>query len=157
METKYYTFKNLILILLLISLNSHSQNHQEPYQHKALQTKDVRSEETLEDFTTYLFMNSLIVNEKFIYRKLLKESRQNPKTILIDTSFTMSSTALLKVFKKATNKSDGMDAFKSILFEKIPSLKSAVTDHQLEQIYASFRASTFNGYLDEVRLALGTD
>ncbi|MEO1031198.1 MAG: hypothetical protein AAFX55_07320 [Bacteroidota bacterium] len=158
METKYLTFKHFIVILLLMSFNSYSQHKTTTPQTSAIVlTEDVRINETLEDFTAYLLVNSLVEHKKFNYRRLLRASRQNPKMIVIDASLTISSTDLLKVFKKVAKKADELAVFKSVLFSKIPLLEATVSDYQLDRIYTSFRASTFNGYLDEVRLALGTN
>lgn len=157
METTSNLFKIFMVILLLVSLNSFSQNNIATNKFQIASTiEQVDKNDTIEDFTTYLLMVSFIENEALNYRKALRASKKNSIMITIDSSLTISSTDLLKTFKRASKKAHNLQAFQGILLAQIPNLESSLTYDQLEKLYASFRASTFNGYLDQLRLSFGT-
>tara|TARA_R110002012_G_scaffold295173_2_gene491597 strand:- start:379 stop:849 length:471 start_codon:yes stop_codon:yes gene_type:complete len=144
----------IIMAFLLISSNIYAQYYAyaEPNEIKANMVSRVQPNVQLEAYTTYLLISSMVEDVRFKYRKALRESKENPRVITIGT-MSISSTELLKAFKKAARKADNSEEFTSVLFRKNRFLESHLTNGQIEELYISFRGTTFNGLLDELRLS----
>ncbi|MEM6892213.1 MAG: hypothetical protein AAF554_00895 [Bacteroidota bacterium] len=145
----------ITVIFLSASPTSISQNiaYASPHEIKAIGVSSVKPYETLEDYTTYLLINSMVTGDNFKYRRALNESRKNPIIISIEGT-TIQSTELLKFFKKAARKADDLEAFRKILSKENGNLENNLSYGQIKQLYTSFRSTTINGYFDELRLAL---
>ncbi len=158
MGTKIFKSVWLVLFFLITSSVINAQTGLSTFDNDDRRTKKSKDEpdSSLVDFSTYLFFNSLFDGNEFNYRRALRESRKNPVTISLGSS-SIPSTELLKIFKKAANKADDSDAFRRILYKKNKNLENLLTDSEVEQVYSTFRGVTFNGYLAELRLALGEE
>jgi len=153
METILYKSNTLtLLISLFTSLVTTAQDfaYSSQVDMTSGEKNRIESSERSEDFTTFLFLNALVSTNHFNYRRTLKQAKQNPITISIGVS-TIQSPKLLKVLKEAARKSNNVETFTAILSKKQLDLANNVTDGQIRYIYTSFRSSTFNGLLDELR------
>ncbi|MBP2831083.1 hypothetical protein J8281_02685 [Aquimarina sp. U1-2] len=92
---------------------------------------------------------SIIDDGEFNYRNALRASRKNKK-LYYDKGVINSETQMLKTLKRAARKSDDFQAFNHFLKkENLPLLNGLTISEQLE-VYERFRASTFQGYLDQL-------
>ena len=158
MKTIQSKLKIITIVILLFTVTSASSQdyaYVSTNEIKAIRSNRVNSNETLEAFTTYLLINSMTRGENFNYRQALRETRKNPTVISMGET-NISSTELLKVFKRSARKTENSKAFKKLLHKKHGDLVKNLTEDQIDEIYTSFRSTTFNGLLDELHLAFAS-
>jgi|SRR5690554_802434 len=100
-------------------------------------------------------MVSRIVTETdFKYRKALRRAKATGKRYVFSGK-EISEVEILKHFKKAARKSDSADEFKNYFYDRELSFINVLSENTVNNLYATIRATTFNGYLEYLEAFFG--
>ncbi|MDD7885367.1 hypothetical protein [Flavivirga sp. 57AJ16] len=155
MKALYYYPEQMFIIIVLsiftINLNAQQNNKGATSSHILL---DTIPESSKQPYKT--MVSKIVLNEDFNYRKSLKRSVAS-KRVYVFSNKSLSEDEILKQLKIAARKSDSVSEFISYLNKKEISFINRLDISTLSILYNKIRSTTFNGYLDDLEKAFGSN
>lgn len=105
--------------------------------------------------TSFKKMVSRIVTKTdFKYRKALRRAKDSQAHYVFSDK-EISEVEILKHFKKAARKSESVAGFRNYFHDRQLSFIEVLNEKTVYNLYATFRATTFKGYLEELDAFFG--
>lgn len=92
-------------------------------------------------------VSRIVTKSDFKYRKALRRAKASEKKYFFSGK-EISEVVILKHFKKAARESNSVEEFKKYFYDRELSFINVLSEKTVNNLYATIRATTFNGYLD---------
>lgn len=99
-------------------------------------------------------VSNIVPRNDFKYRKALRRAKA-AQAHYVFSGKEISEVEILKHFKKAARKAENVADFKSYFHDRQLSFIEVLNEKTVYNLYASFRATTFKGYLEELDAFFG--
>lgn len=96
----------------------------------------------------------IVTKTDFKYRKALRRAKDSQKHYVFSGK-EISEVEILKHFKKAARKAENVADFKRYFHERQLSFIEVLNEKTVYNLYATIRATTFKGYLEELDAFFG--
>lgn len=99
-------------------------------------------------------VSTIVTRNDFKYRKALRRAKDS-QAHYVFSGKEISEVEILKHFKKAARKAENVADFKRYFHDRQLSFIEVLNEKTVYNLYATFRATTFNGYLEELDAFFG--